>query len=155
MMRFLGNIWASIPGADQADWQDLADAGRYSPFNAFVKFNMDRWTQFTTPYDTPVPTAGAVPVMGALTATGGVGQASISQVITTPNQIWGMVIAASLTTGFTPAKGDIVYVAKYTASPVAAVIVNLDPGTWFFRTAGFDQEGEISAYVAEQSAVVT
>ena len=155
MMTFLSQIWASLSAGAQASWQALADASRVSTFNAFTKYNMKRWTQFTTPYDQPTPTAGAIPVMGALTMTGGVGQASFSQVITTANQIWGMVIAVSTTTGYTPAKGDIYMVAKYSASPITGVLVNLDPGTYYIRTAGFDQEGEISAYVAQVAVVVT
>lgn len=155
MMSFLGNIWASLSPTEKAAWQTLADADRVSPFNAFVKYNMKRWTQFTTPYDMPTPTAGAVPVMGALTVTGGVGQISVSQVITTPNQIWGMLVAVSTSNAFTPAKTDIWMVPKYSSSPVTCVVTNLVAGTYYVRTAGFDQEGELSAFVAQQTATVT
>lgn len=155
MMKFLAQIWTSIKAADGPQWATLAAQENYSTFNAFVRYNMKRWTQFTTPYNRPTPTAGAIPVMGALTLTAGIGQFSVSQVITTPNQIWGMLIAVNLTPGFTPAKGDIWYVAPYTTSPVTAVLTNLAPATYKVRTAGFDQEGELSAYVAEGSVIVS
>lgn len=155
MFKFLAQAWAALSAADKATWEDLAAATTISAFNAYVAYNQNRWTQFTWPYDRPTPTAGAVPVMGALTATGAIRQASVSQVITTPNQIWGMAIARSITTGFTPAKTDIVAVVQYTASPVVYIDTPLAPGTYYYRCAGFDKEGELSAFVAENDAVVT
>ena len=155
MMRFLSTAWKALSAADKATWATLAAAENYSTFNAYVRFNMDRWTQNTTPFDRPTPTAGIVPVMGALSLTGGVGQLSVSQVITTANQIWGMEIAVSTVTGFTPGKTDIYYIVEQTTSPILAVVVDLKPATYFVRTAGFTKDGDLSAYVAQGSAVVT
>lgn len=155
MMRFLGVAWADIDPADQAMWNDLAEAGKYSPFNAFVSYNLNRWTQWQDPLMTPTQAAGTAPVMGALTVTGGVRQLTVSNVITTANDIWGMLICVSTTTGFTPAKDNTRYVAVYSASPVAAIITGLDPGTYYVRTAGFTTGGSRTAFVAQQSGVVT
>lgn len=37
----LSKWWAAIPTAMQDDWQDLADLGNYSKFNAYTKYNLD------------------------------------------------------------------------------------------------------------------
>lgn len=155
MMRFLSTAWAPLTDLQKAGWNDLAEAGKYSPFNAYVSYNLARWTQWQDPIVTPGQAAGTVPVMGALTVTGGVRQLTVSQIITTANQIWGMLIAVSTTTGFTPAKSDTRYVALYSASPITAIITSLDPATYFVRTAGFTTGGSRTAFVAQGTAVVT
>jgi len=154
-VQFLSQAWAGIAAAQQALWQDLADEGKFSPFNAYIRFNLDRWVQFTDPVQDPTIVAGTAPVMGALTVTGGVRQISVSQVITTPNDIWGVWISSSLTTGFTPAKSDVDAGAIYSASPVTRVLTGVAPGTWFVRTRGFATGGASSAWVAQQQAIVT
>lgn len=155
MLGFLSAAWSPLSAGNKATWDDLAAAGQYSAFNAFTKFNLDQWTQFVTPYKTPTSSGLTVPVMGALTATGGVRQITISNVITTANDIWGMLIAISTTTGFTPAKSDIFAAVLYSASPVTYVATGLAAGTYYVRTAGFTGDGQKSAFVAQQAATVT
>ena len=133
----------------------MAAEGQFSNFNAYTTFNLNLWTQFTDPKKTTVIAAGTIPVMGALTVTGQVRQATISQIITTANDIWGMLIARSVTTGFTPAKSDVIIGVAYASSPIAFVDTELDPGTYYYRTAGFTTGGARTAWVAQGSAVVT
>lgn len=154
-IQFLSQAWAAMSANNKALWQALAEEGKYSPFNAYTRFNLDRWVQFLDPTQGPALAAGTAPVMGALTVTGGVRQISVSQVITTPNDIWGMWIATSLTTGFTPAKADVDAGVRYTASPLTYVITGVAPGTWYVRTRGFANGGASTAWVAQQSVVVT
>lgn len=155
MMAFLSQIWASLATLDKAAWDTLAADGNYSAFNAFTKFNMDVWTQFETPFQTPTESGQTAPTMGALTATGGVRQISVSQVITTPADMWGMLIAVSTTNAYTPAKSDIYKVVAYSGTPVTAVLSDLAAGTYYVRTAGFSGDGQVSAFVAQQAATVT
>jgi len=155
MMTFLSAAWAPMSAADKATWEALAEEKKYSPFNAFTSAGLTRWTQFLDPLETPTTAPDVIPVMGALTVTGGIRQITISQVVTTPNDIWGMQIAISLTTGYTPAKADIWDTRISTASPIAYVATGLAPGTYFVRTAGFTFGGLRTAFVAQQSAVVT
>lgn len=155
MMRFLSVAWAGLDAAEKSSWDTLASDANISPFNAFTKFNLDRWTQWTDPVETPTEPAGTNPVMGALTVTGGVRQLQVSQVITTANDIWGMVLCLSTTNGFTPAKSNTRYVSLYSASPVTVTIGGLVAGTYYVRTAGFTFGGSRTAFVAQQSGVVT
>lgn len=155
MMRFLGTKWALLSPSDQATFEALAAQGNYPRFNAYVKYNMNRWTQWLDPITAIGQAAGTNPVMGALSLTGGVGQLSVSQVITTVNDIQGVLICLGTAPGFTPAKTNSRYVVNYTASPVTAVINRLAPATYYIRTAGFTKGGARTAFVAEQSVVVT
>lgn len=155
MFAYLGANWANLTAGEQATWESLGEDLKASPFNAFVKYNMNRWTQFTAPKVTPNQAAGTVPVMGALTATPGVRQISLSQVVTTANNIWGMIICMSLTTGFTPGVTNCVAVAYGTASPILRVLTPVAAGTWFIRTAGFNRGATTSAFIAEVQAIVT
>lgn len=158
MMRFLSQVWALMTGLEQAAWDDLSKIGNVSPFNAFVRFNLDRWTQFNFPFDMPTPTAGTVPVMGAMTLTGGKGIIQVDQVITTANDIWGMIVYKDGAAIVTQTKDMVAYVSKDIVGDggTMTVILNgLEAGTYHIRTSGIDQEGEESALVADASVVVT
>lgn len=154
MMAFLGANWANLTVNEQATWESLGEDIKASSFNAFVKYNMNRWTQFTAPKVDPAQAAGTVPVMGALTATPGVRQISLSQAVTTLNGIWGMIICMSTTTGFTPGRTNCVGVQYGVTSPIARVLTPVAAGTWYIRTAGFNRGATLSAFIAEVTAVV-
>ncbi len=49
MFRFLSQEWAGIIAAEKATWQTKADQDIVSPFNAFMKENMQRWRLFHLP----------------------------------------------------------------------------------------------------------
>lgn len=155
MMAFLGARWSGMTTDQQDSWDPTSLGPGNSDFNRFIQYNMKRFTQFTWPIIELDQAAGTAPVMGALTATGQVGQISVSNVITTTNGIWGMAVAVSATTGFTPARSDVRAVFAGTASPITGVITRVAPGTWFVRTLGFNIGGTASAWVAEEEVTVT
>lgn len=153
MMAYIGARWAAMTVAQQDSWDAATSGPGTSDFNAFVKAAMRRFTQFTFPKIKSDEAAGTAPVMGALTPTGQVGQISVSQVITTTNGIWGTVVCLSKTAGFTPARSNVVKILYGTTSPVAGVVTDLTPGTYYMRTAGFNIGGTVSAFVAESAAI--
>ena len=155
MMRFLSQSWTNLTTAQKATFDALAATYAISPFNAYVKYNMNRWTQFTGPVIEIGSTAGTVPTLGTLTVTAGVGELTVSQAVTTAADMWGVLFAASLTTSFTPVKTDLRLGVYGVASPVAGVITNLAAGTWYIRTAGIAEDGSLSAWLAEVSGVVS
>ena len=44
MMKFLSQAWADRTSMDQATFEAMANAMSVSKFNAFVKFNLNRWS---------------------------------------------------------------------------------------------------------------
>ena len=154
MMAFLGARWAGMTATQQDSW-DAATAGAgSSDFNAFIKQNMKSFTQFEFPKIQVDQAAGSAPVMGTLTATAEVGQISISQAVTTANDIWGVVCCLSTTSGFTPARTNVVKVLYGTSDPITGVITGLSAGSYYLRTAGFNIGGTASSFVAESSELV-
>lgn len=153
MMAFLGVQWASMTEEQKDSW-DAATAGAgASDFNAFIRTNMKRFTQFTWPLIKSDQAAGTAPVLGTLTPTGEVGQISINQAVTTTNGIWGLAVAMSQTSGFTPARGNIVKVLSGTAGPITGVLTGLAAGSYYVRTAGFNIGGTASSFVAESAEI--
>lgn len=151
MMSFLAKNWAALSAADQLAWTTLAAATNVSNFNAYVKFNMDRWTQEDGPAFTPTEPATVAAVLGTLTATGGKGILTVSQAVTTINDGWGclfMIRSASSPAG----------ALQYTrlgrvhdgTNAVEGVIRNLAAGTWFAQAVSFSESG---AYGTASTAV--
>lgn len=156
MMRFLTTQYAGLSGADKSGWATQGQSDNITAMNAYVRFNMKKWTQNDYPTMGPLHTGGSAPVLGALSVFGGVGQLSLTQTITTLNDGWGLYVAVSLTTGFTPVHTDVRYIAKMVAGAVNVVITGLAPNTYFVRTLGVNSTGTLpTAWVAQQSGVVT
>lgn len=157
MFKFLSQDWANIGAVAQATWEERADQKIVSPFNAFMSYNQFRWRDFLAPsQDDPAATADTAPVMGALTATAGVRSVTLSQVITTENDGWGVCFFRSATGTFTPAFDNLIGVATMVAtSPVVWVDSPLAAGTYYYDALGFTLDGQRGTEVGEQSAVVS
>jgi len=89
MVYYLCKIWQTLSAEDQASWFLLALQQNISPYNAFFKANMERWTNTEGPMlalQTP-PAAAYAPTL-VLTATGGDGQVELEISPTVANTIW-------------------------------------------------------------------
>ncbi len=53
MMTHLSTSWTLFSDADHDAWQTLADERNISPFNAYQRFNLDRWRNFLAPSKIP------------------------------------------------------------------------------------------------------
>lgn len=155
MMAFLSQAWGQMTDPQKASWATLADAGNYSTFNAYVRENQRRWTQQSYPINQPSQSALTPPTLGVLTATGGVGIIDVSQAITSADDMWGVVFTASLSTGYTPGRSNTRLIRYGTTTPVAGTMLNVPAGEWFVRAAGITPDGQVTVFVAEQSATVT
>lgn len=156
MMTFITQRWTPDGIFNIAGWNPLAQSDAISSFNAYTRFNMNRWTQFQAPRQQPGTSAAVLPVMGTMTAAGGVGQATLTVPVTTANSGWGAIIFAKLAVAPTGIKSEVRYVLSITGgSPYTAVITRLDPGTWHFKVMGFDVDGAKTSLGADVTAVVT
>lgn len=155
MFGYLAQNWAGLTVANKNTWQALAASTNISNFNAYVAFNLQRWSQYTFPFDTPTSPPGTAPTMGLTTLTGGSGQYTVSQAITTPADISGIVVVEDATTIMTPVKGMTKRMADYLSSPVVSIMTPRVPGVYHVRVAGFTKGGLLSAYTADQTVTVT
>lgn len=155
MMRFLTQQWASIPGADQATWDDLAKSKNVAPVNSYVGFDQRLWTQFNPPTQSYLHAAGVAATTAVTTVTGGVGQASLSIALGTLNDNWGVAIFAKLGSAPTGIFSEVIYIAPGTATPALAVITPLVPGTWHFKARPFSKYGDWGTLGADANGVVT
>lgn len=155
MMRFLSQQWSAIGPTNQATWVDLAKSTNVAPVNAFTGYNQRQWTQFLPPTEYYQHAAGTPATTAVVTATGGVGQASLSVALGTLNDNWGVAIFAALGSAPTGIFSEVVYIADGTATPATAVITPLIAGTWHFKARPFSIYGDWGTLGADATATVT
>lgn len=157
MMRFLSQSWGFLSGAQHLAWAARAASQAISPFNAFVQFNMNAWTQFARPIVVPGQPLGTNAVLATPTGFGGVGEANITVVVTTLNDGWGAVIAGL--NGSTPVglRNETKWVTEIDAAHqvLNVTIGGLAPGVWQFKVSGFTHGGNSGAYTAALSLTVS
>lgn len=157
MFKFLAQEWAGIGATPQASWEDRADQGIVSPFNAFMGYNQFRWRDFLAPsQQDPATATDTPPSMGATTATAGVRSVTLSVAITTANDLWGVCVFRDLTTAFATAFDNLIGVIPYVAStPILLVDSPLVPDTYYYNYRAFTKDGQLDAELGEDSAVVS
>lgn len=155
MMSFLTKYWAPLGATPQATWDTLAKSSNVSPFNSYVGNGQDNWTQFLPPTSSYKHAAGVPATTAVITATGGVGQATLSVALGTLNDNWGVAIFAKL--GSAPAGifTEVVFVGTGVATPAVFVITPLIPGTWHFKARPFSLYGDWGTLGGDSNAVVT
>jgi len=159
IMRFLSQAWTpDVSGADMATWDSLASADAISPFNAYTRNNLQRWTQFTSPTQAyPAAEVGTGPTYTTPPAsTAGVRQATITGTVNVLNDGWGLMIFRSLSTGFTPARDNLIGLANISAGGAFVYVdTPLVPATYYYNYRSITTDGVMIAAIGETSAIVT
>lgn len=158
MMSFLSQAWKNIGATPQDTWLAAAGAKKISHFNAFTSQNMNRWTQFQAPgQSSPVGGTSQGAPLSSLTATGGVGQITISGEGASGGSPanWGIIIYASKTTGFTAAKSNVIAVVPVASYLFSYIYTGLAAGTWYFLAQAFSIDGGKETMHAQVSAAAT
>ena len=157
MFAFLANLWASIAAGDQSSWDELAEDGNFSPFNAYMKENQANWRDFGSPTEaTPATGTGTAASLGTEAATVSGRNIILSGTNAAGTGNWGVAIFRELTTGFTldwsnciavVALGDT-GVLQYTDGPLV-------PDQYFYNFKNFTDDGVFGADETEVNATVT
>lgn len=92
MWGFLSNQWKNFAPEDWALWVPLGEQGNYSPFNAYVKFNQDRWSHVQYPKMTPDIAPDTPGTWDDVTANAGVRLVDLSLTLDAVGDNWGAVI---------------------------------------------------------------
>jgi len=151
MFKFLSQRWTDVPSGKQASWEDRADDSIISAFNAFMGYNMARWRNFKAPsLADPALEAAAAPAAPTTTPADGVRQISLSIADGAPAPDCGYIIHRSLTTGFTPSFANAIAVINWDPGGTTVYIdTPLDPETYYYRIAGFMDDGKMGTLEAE------
>ena len=157
MFKFLSQAWEYVGTTPRASWDDLAAAGIYSNFNAYMSRNQMRWREFSAPSQTyPAAETGTPPVAVLTSAVGGSRHADLTLTITTLNNVWGVMIFQSLTGTFTPSLAKCIAVIPIDGTgTVVYTVSNLTAGDYYFDAKFFTKEGLLGADEGEVTCTVT
>lgn len=156
MLSFLAKQWDGLSSAEKTSWDDRAKASVISNFNAFTSYNQTRWRSYKGPsQEDPAAETSTPAAAPTTTPTGGIRQIQLSIADGTPAPDWGYMIHRSETSGFTPAYSNCVMIVPKTASPTVVIDTPLDPGTYYYRINGFNDDGVKGALEAEVSGTAT
>ena len=157
MFKFLSQAWESVAGGPQVTWEDLAKAGRVSPFNSYMAANMSRWREFSGPsQSTPAAETGTAPVAVLTSAVGGSRHMDVTLTITTLNDVWGVALFRSPTGTFTPSIANCIAVLPVDGTgTIVYTDSGLAPAAYFYDAKFFTKEGAIGADEGEVTGTVT
>ena len=157
MFAFCAQEWTGIGDANQATWEDLADVGNYSPFNAFMKENQANWRDFLAASQlTPITRAGT-----PAATTGEVATASGRNILLTSDTTagadqWGVAIFRALASPVIPNWDNCIAVIPAAASDSFSYTDGpLDPDTYYYNFYCFSDDGEFSVLGTEVDDTVT
>jgi hypothetical protein len=155
MFKFLAHDFASLDAADKATWDAAAKILNASSFNAYMRDNMNRWTNFYTPSKRSPPALTIGPTTVALVCTPGPHITDMELTpVTTVNQ-YGYVICRSTVTGFTPSLSNVIAVERLTGDAADYVVDTPIPAaTYYYRAAVFTNDGVVGAFCAQVTSVV-
>lgn len=159
MWKFLSQQWAAMSAGDKATYQNLADAGVVSTFNAYIKANQLRWRNFTTPAEAyPAAEVGTLGTAEGAepTATGGVASVTITHELSAAADNWGFLLFCSTTSSFTPGLSNcIAAILMADTDQKTFVHSPLDPDTYYYNTMLFTNDGVVGAAEGEINATAT
>jgi len=159
MFSFLAQNWAALSAPNKASYETLADSMAISPFNAYVRMNQKRWRNFKAPsHATPATETGSVGTFTAGTpaATGGVASVSIDwEIDNVVGDNWGLAIFKG-DTAFSSGISNCV-ACRLADDAVAQAWVDspLDPGTYYYQTRLFTDDGVLGAELGEINGTAT
>lgn len=157
MLKFLSQNWAALSAANKATWEDRADAGSYSPFNAYTSYNQKKWRDFTSPStEDPAAGVGTIGVLANEAATAGVRSITLDIDITTSNDNWGIAVFRGLAPAFSTAWDNLIGIIP-AAAIASYVLVDtpLTPDTYYYNFRAITEDGVMGADHGEVNAIVT
>jgi len=160
MLTYLGNTWPLLPAAARSGYDNLAARDNISNYNAYIKYNQNRWENFFPPtiwYPAGETGSVATYVAGQPAATGGRSHVRIIHTIdgSKNNNIAIAIFRGA--TGFTPALANCRAINRANNFGVTYTWDDnkLQPGTYYYNTQLFTDSGLWGSPLGEISAVVT
>jgi len=156
-MKFLAQIWASLTDANHATWEDRASDMIVSPFNAFTSYNQLRWRNFLTPtQEDPAAELSTPATAPTGAAVAGVRMATVTLTDSGTAPDWGYLLFRSTGTAFTPGISNAIALFPWDVAGATVYIdTPLDPGTYYYRSRGFNDDGIAGALDVEFDVTIT
>jgi hypothetical protein len=157
MFAFLAQAWVGLIAGEQDDYNEGALAKSISPFNEFLSQNMSEWQNFTTPSKNwPAEKVSTGLTITTLATTGGLGMVTCQITPSGATAIWGLLLFRDTAAITTPSWANcIIALPANGANMVTFVDTPLDPGTYHYRAAAFNDDGILGTVKADQTGVVT
>lgn len=158
MLTFLAQEWDGLTAASKATWQAPAAADSISPFNAFLKTNLQRWPNFLDPVQNYPVVAGSSPdgINNELATAGLHGITLTGDIKNIFTLNWGVVIFRALASPVVPTISNAIAVIP-ALSNVSFTYVDqpLAPDTYYYQFRTFVTDEKMSANQTEVNATVT
>lgn len=156
MFRFLSQAWAGLSDGEKSSWADLAAAGNYSPFNAFMKYNQDLWGRFLNPVVDPTDTQSTGMNTVDVTATAGVRSVSINLDPSTPAVNWGYYLFRKIGSAPTGILSEVIAVIPSGADETDYTDLGLTPGlVYYYKAQSFLEDGTLNVLSDPANATPT
>jgi hypothetical protein len=155
-MRFLSQEWNGLGAPAWATWEELADATKISPFNAYVQHNL-RLHRSMLPFTQEYPAAdlSTVPSGPTVAGTGGVRCATLEITPGVDPALWGWIVFRGLAAPSGLFSEVVGVIAADGANSVTYVDTPLVANTYHYRCLGFNDDGKSGAVSADEDVIVT
>lgn len=156
LFRFISQNWAAISAPNKATWEERADQGVYSTFNAYMAYNQSRWRDFLAPSQhDPAEATDTPATTGVIVATAGVRSATLTIPITSADDGWGVAAFRSSVMGFTTAFDNLIGAGLIVGTAdVVIVDTPLLAGTYYYNFREFTIDGQLGAELGEETVVI-
>lgn len=156
-LAFLGAAWAAITANDKASWDALAEADGISPFNAYSRDGMNRWTTGKAPAVAyPAPEVTAPQELDSITAVGSEGYATLNAAAAEVELNWALAFLRDTAeiSDFDPRK--VIAVLPTDEAVIAATYTdaNLAPGSYYYAAIPISMDGVLGVLKAKTVATV-
>ena len=155
IVKFLSQQWQHLPAPACTTWQALGTRIEMNRYNAYIKYNCDRWSHFQAPTMYYPATEATIP--GAYSAYNQIAHYKwidhIRRNILMPT-LWGYWFHRSTSNGFFPSRLNVIGFAQ--ASPLAWTHYTETPvetGTYYYRARTFYNDGT-TGYQTGQATVI-
>lgn len=157
MFSFLSKQWDGLSTANKDSYDADAETRSISPFNSYMKRNMDRWKNYLPPSQNFTAAEASTPLtMTTQNLTGGEAYANVELTPSGATDIWGMEVYRSLAAITDCNNSNAVYVIEADgANMVEFNDTGLAAGTYHYRSAVINTDGIRGTPIADDTVVVT
>jgi hypothetical protein len=143
MFAFLAEQWDWLNAIAKATWEPPATAEDVSPFNAYLGYNLERWSRYLAPaWKYPATEDGTFPTGYGLAPSIAGNYVQLHFTHSPPGSAWGVWIVATLTPPATDDQSQVILAEFINTLPAIDLLWKPPtPGTWYFRPRCFCVQG--------------